>query len=198
MTATRRNPRLLLSALCALFLLAAGCSRPKPENTSVQGEFPDLHFNLASGSQAHLTARDFRGKVVLLYFGYTHCPDVCPTTLAKLAGVVRTLGPAGAKVAILFVSVDPRRDTPQRVEQYARTFSPVATGATGSPAEIKRLAKEYGVGYSADKPDATGNYQVTHSDFVYVFDGNGHAQLLLSGSSTPQSIVHDLKEVITE
>ena len=193
-TAVRR-----LSAAIALMALLVGCSRAPAEHwelTDITGHLPDLAFSLQTKGDHPLTATDFRGEVVLLYFGYLHCPDVCPLTMARLAGVVRQLGAPAGKVKVLFVSVDPRRDTPDATDTYARAFSPEAVGATGSSAQIEELAKKYRVAYQAEKPDASGGYDVMHSKAVYVFDGRGRARLLITDTDKPEAVVHDLRVLL--
>ncbi|HVU33864.1 MAG TPA: SCO family protein [Opitutaceae bacterium] len=195
----RPHPRAfhVLSALVLAALLSAtGCARRQTwQLTDINGNLPDLKFTLATAGNARLTAADFRGQIVLLYFGYVHCPDVCPMTMARLGGIVGKLGPEAAKVRILFVSVDPKRDTPALTETYARAFSPAATGATGSPAEIERLARRYRVAYQAEPVDGSGNYEVMHSKAVYVFDGSGHVRLLIDDTDKPDAVVHDLRQL---
>lgn len=131
-----------------------------------------------------------------MFFGYTHCPDVCPMTMSRLAGALHNLGNGAASVRILFISVDPKRDTPALAGTYARAFSPKAIGATGTAREIETLARRYRVAYQAQPADADGNYEVMHSKAVYVFDREGRAQLLISDSASPQSIVHDLRQLV--
>ncbi len=108
--------------------------------------------------------------MVLLYFGYTHCPDVCPTTLSLLSHAVTALGTDAGQVRILFVSVDPARDTLAQLKTYAAAFGPEVVGLRGSEAELKALTKRYRVSYGYGKPDARGDYEVSHSSAVYVFD----------------------------
>jgi len=185
--------------LPVLLLLAAACQRRSAESwelTDIRGSLPDLRFDLATAGNPHLTARDLRGKVVLVYFGYTHCPDVCPLTLARLAAAVRQLGAGAPAVRILFISVDPPRDTPELVATYARAFSPQAVGARGTPKEIEDLARRYRVAYQAQAPDADGNYVVMHSKVVYVFDPQGRARLLIDDSNATAAIVHDLHQLL--
>ncbi len=182
-----------------LLLAVLGCRR-RPAETwdlmDIRGHLPDLRFDLATAGNPHLTAQDLRGKAVLVYFGYTHCPDVCPMTMARLAGVLHSLGPAAAQVRILFISVDPKRDTAALVETYAKAFSPEAVGATGTPGDIEALAKRYRVAYQAEAPDAQGNYIVMHSKAVFLFDQQGRARFLVSDTDPPKAIAHDLRQLV--
>jgi len=178
--------------------IVAGCAgrRADWQLTDLTGHLPDLQFTLQSADNAALTAADFRGDVTLVFFGYAHCPDICPTTMARLGQVVTRLGPDASHVRILFVSVDPQRDAPAMLRDYARAFSPQATGATGTPAQIEALAKRYRVAYQAGPPDAHGDYEVMHGKAVYVFDGAGRARLMITDTDSPDAIVHDLKELV--
>jgi protein SCO1 len=178
---------LALAALC-------GCSAPTATNRAadISGVMPPLDFTLAGGSGAKSTAADLRGKTVLLYFGYTHCPDVCPATLANLARVLKRLGPAAGAVRVLFVSVDPERDSVDLLRRYAQYFGPQFLGLTGTDEQILALTKRYRVAYGRDKPDAHGDYTVYHSSAVFVFDRAGKARLLVDPSETTQQLAQDL------
>lgn len=189
--------RLARSLLLALVLV--GCGKNAGEKwalTSIEGFFPDLKFSLASGPDGRITADAFRGKFVLLFFGYAHCPDVCPITLSKLAGALQDLGPEADDMRIVFVSVDPARDTAEQLQTYAHAFSPEAVGVTGTPEEIEAMAKRYRVAYQADPPGPGGNYEVMHSKAVYIFDRAGHARLMVSDDSSTDAIVHDLRQLL--
>lgn len=190
---------LVLFALFALLSLA-GCghsSRPwgLPDIT---GHMPDLKFTLTDDNGQQVTQAAFAGKVDLLYFGYTHCPDVCPTTLADLGKVLRQLGPAAAQVRVLFVSVDPARDTPAVLKSYVNAFGPWFVGLSGSQAQLQALTKRYRVAYRLGKPDAQGNYTVYHSSAVFIFDRQGKARLLTDLDDKPDVIATDLKRLLQE
>ena len=183
----------------ALGLLAA-CSPSHPQHWDLQyigGAMPPLKFTLTEDSSKQVTAADFAGKVVLLYFGYTHCPDVCPTTLADLAQALHLLGAQADRIRVLFVSVDPQRDTLAVLKSYVSAFAPQMVGLTGDQAELQALTKRYRVAYRLGKPDAQGNYVVYHSSAIFIFDPHGQVQLLASYSNRPQAIAHDLKQLLT-
>lgn len=176
------------------------CSGPKNTTTMLHGDdisgvMPRLEFTL-SGPTGAITAADMRGKTVLLYFGYTHCPDICPATLAKLAEALKGLGPAAASVRVLFVSVDPKRDSGQALENYAAAFSPQVMGVTGTDDELTVLTKRYRVAYRRDAPNARGDYAVYHSSAVFVFDQDGNARLLVTPAETSAELAQDLKAVM--
>ena len=127
-----------------------------------------------SGSGKQVTDKDFRGKYMLVYFGYTFCPDVCPTTLNAVADALDKLGPAGARVQPLFITVDPKRDTPEVVKQYAAAFGPRIEGLTGTPEEIAAVAKEYRVYYAEHRTGPGPNdYSMDHSSVLYLMSPTG-------------------------
>jgi protein SCO1/2 len=132
-------------------------------------------FTLQDGSGKTVTDRDFRGKYMLVYFGYTHCPDVCPTTLNAVADALDKLGPKAQRIVPLFITVDPKRDTAAVVKQYAAAFGPNFVGLTGSASEIAEVAKEYRVYYAEHRtgpgPD---DYSMDHSSVLYLMDIKGN------------------------
>jgi protein SCO1/2 len=184
--------------LFVLLTTLAACSKPKTSALSdIGGLVPPLEFTLTSDTGMETTARDFRGKVVLLYFGYTHCADVCPTTLARLARAIRSLGTDAAKVRVLFVSVDPARDTVAVLKRYVSAFGPEFVGLRGSDKALERLTKRYPVTYSREKPGPDGDYAVTHSSDVFIFDGNGDARLFATSSDPATEITKGLRQLLS-
>jgi protein SCO1/2 len=186
---------LLLLMLALGTLLLAGCHRDDGvewQLNNVSGHMPDLDFQLIDDHGKNVTAQDYRGKVVLLYFGYTHCPDVCPLTLAQLHVVMQRLGPLADGARILFVSVDPARDTPEVMHAYVNAFDPRAVGLSGPAREIEALSKRYRSAFTREPDRADGQYEVSHSSAIYLFDGNGKARLLSTPSNTQDQMVHDL------
>jgi protein SCO1 len=183
--------------LAALALLLASCGGGGPwQLKDIKGVVPDLAFNLTDDSGRKVSAADFRGRTVLLFFGYTNCPDVCPTTLLKLSAALKELGAAAQGVQVLFVTVDPKRDTLEALHGYVRAFGPQVTGLRGNAAELRELAKRYRISYSYGEPDSSGNYEVTHSSAVFVFDAEGNARLLVLPDSGQKAIAHDLKLLV--
>lgn len=160
--------------------------------TNVSGHMPDLDFQLVDDQGKSVSGKDYRGKVVLLYFGYTHCPDVCPLTLAQLHVVMQRLGPLADGARILFVSVDPARDTPEVMHAYVNAFDPRAVGLSGSPREIEALSKRYRSAFTREPDRADGQYEVSHSSAIYVFDSQGKARLLATPNNSQDDMVHDL------
>jgi protein SCO1/2 len=181
---------LLALAACAL---VAACTREAPWRTDdISGLVPDLAFTMTDDSGRAVTERDYRGHVVLLYLGYTHCPDVCPTTLAHLAQALGATRDHGAGARVLFVTVDPVRDTLAHLHEYAHAFGPQFVGLRGDDASLEALARRYRLTYSLGKPDAKGDYEVTHSSAVFVFDRDGRARLLITPQRDVAAVSADL------
>jgi protein SCO1 len=162
----------------------------------VTGLLPPLRFELTNQDDRPASAEDFRGKVILLYFGYTNCPDVCPMTLALLDRAIGSLGSGAAQVRVLFVSVDPARDTAAVLKRYVSAFGPEVVGLRGDDAALEALTRRYRVAYHREPPDARGYYAVDHSSAVFIFDRQGDARLLAEESSAPKVLAADLKRLI--
>lgn len=153
-------------------------------------------FTLKS-ADGPVSLKDFRGKVVLVYFGYTFCPDICPTNLAIIATAFNQLSAAEqAQVRAIFISVDPKRDTPQRLKQYAAYFHPNILGVTGSPDAIARVAKLYGASYRISATANDGEYLVDHSAYTDVVDQEGKLLFALPHAVAPDLLVKTLRNVL--
>jgi protein SCO1/2 len=188
-----------MTRLIPLFLLLtlAACGRGelRPDMTDITHVMPDLKFAMSRANDARLvTAEDYRGKIVLLYFGYTHCPDICPATLSNLAQVLQALGPHASDVRVLFVSVDPARDTLVSLRAYVHAFAPEVDGLRGSDNEIARLARRYRVLYSVKKTDQ--GIEVMHSDSVFLFDRSGHAREVMTNTNNTSAIAGDIENLL--
>ena len=187
-------------ALVVLLSLAGCHHQLSPQDVDVQGLVPPLTLRMTDVSTGKkVTAADFKGQVVLLYFGYTNCPDVCPATLYNVDRILRRLGPQAANVTLLFATVDPDRDTPSALAQYVALFGPNMAGLRGTPNQLYDLARRYRVVFSVTK---TPVYAVTHSAAVYVFDQQGKARFIIAGLETNKpdfdGIARDLRAVVTE
>ncbi len=154
-------------------------------------------FSLVDARGKRVTDRDFRGKFMLVFFGYTHCPDVCPTELQNMAEVLDKLGPEAAGLAPIFISVDPERDNAEALSQYLKNFSPRITGLTGSPAEAASAAKAYRVYFrkAAGGPD---DYTVDHSAFVYLMDKEGNYLTHFTFNTSPDTVAGVIKKHMLE
>lgn len=155
-------------------------------------------FALADHHGVKRTLGDFAGQVVAIFFGYTGCPDMCPTTLALLASSLEKLGPDARRVQVLFVTVDPKRDTPEVLAKYVPYFHPSFLGLYGDEQAIARTAKEFKVYFEARSPNDRGYYAVDHSGQVFVFDPHGRLRLFIKPESTPEAIAHDLRMLLEE
>ena len=200
MTGRRFNifVRAPIAALALLSAFVAGCGDRQQswQLASAHGLLPALQFTLTQSDGRTVRAEDFRGKVTLLFFGYAHCPDECPTTLATLARAISSLGPDADRVRVLFVTVDPARDTTDALMQYTRLFGPEFVGLRGDPKQLQLLTRRYRVSYGLGPPDASGEYEVTHSNAIFVFDSAGNAVLVGSEANGVQAFVHDLKQLL--
>ncbi|MGH8746784.1 MAG: SCO family protein, partial [Burkholderiales bacterium] len=165
--------------LLACLLAGCGANGPKFRNTDITGAGYGETLSLTDPSGKLRTLADFRGKVVVLFFGYTHCPDVCPTTLAELSQVMKSLGPDADRVQVLFVTVDPERDTPAVLARYVTAFDPRFLGLYGDAAATRRAAKEFKVFYEKRKGSSPGEYTMDHSAGTYVIDPKGRLRLFV-------------------
>ena len=187
----------LAAILCALATacLAACGERPQAAKfrlTDVTGANFGKELNLTDHDGKPRTLADFRGKVVTVFFGFTHCPDVCPVTLAEMAQVVRELGPDGSRVQVLFVTVDPERDTQQVLKQYVPSFNPAFLGLYGDAEATARVAKEFKI-YYRKQPAKDGHYSVDHSAGTYILDPQGRLRLFAQYGAGAPAILHDIR-----
>lgn len=165
----------------------------------IKGHLPDLKFALSGTGGKTISSDQLKGKTVLLFFGYASCPDICPTTMAQLTSVLEELGDDARDVRILFVSVDPHRDTPEQLQAYVDAFNNQAVGVTGTEEQIADLARRYRVAYQIERPragDSDKNYDVTHSRGVYIFDNTGRARLLAADTDSTSTLVHDVRQLV--
>jgi protein SCO1/2 len=196
--------RALAAALVLLSMSIAlsACNRDEGWHaTDVTGVSPDLKFTMTRAEDGKdVTAADYRGKVTLLYFGYTFCPDICPTTLANVAEILKGLGKEADKVRILFVTVDPGRDTPKVLNQYTDAFAPQVDGLAGTADQLAALARRYRIAYSVKPNGDPARYEVSHSPAIYVFGKQGRARLLIGnlgvGKPDLKGIEADLHRLI--
>jgi protein SCO1 len=179
-----------------LFLAACTDSAPKFKSTDITGAEYGKSLELVdhTGKLRHL--EDFRGKAVVLFFGFTHCPDVCPTTLADTAQALKALGPEAERVQVLMVTVDPERDTPDVLAKYVTAFDPRFLGLRGDVAATQRAAKEFKVYF--EKRKSGDSYSVDHSGQSYVIDPQGRLRLLVRPERIGADLADDLKTVLKE
>ncbi len=179
-------------------LLAAACdSGPKFKSTDISGVDYGRSFQLTDHNGRPRRLEDFRGKAVVMFFGFTQCPDVCPTTLADVAQALKKLSPDEAKrVQVLFVTVDPERDTPQLLKQYVTAFDPSFLALYGDPAATQQTAKEFKVYY--EKRKQGDGYTVDHSAQTYVIDPQGRLRLFVRQDRIASDLPDDLRTLLKE
>lgn len=189
--------RAVLSALCLVLVLAGcGAGDPKFQLTDVTGADLGRDFALTDHQGQPRTLQDFRGKVTVIFFGFTHCPDVCPTTLSDFAQVMKALPPAdAARVQVLFVTVDPERDTREVLAQYVPSFHPSFLGLYGDAEATARTAKTFKIHYQK-QPQPGGSYTVDHSAGTYIYDTEGRLRLFAQYGAGPQTLLHDVRELL--
>jgi protein SCO1/2 len=195
---------LLAAAVLALplALSLSGCDKlpgkqASFQNTDVTGLDYAKGFSLLDHTGKPRTLADYKGKVVVVFFGYTQCPDVCPTTMAEMAGVMQKLGPQADKVQVLFITLDPERDTQQLLANYVPAFDKRFVGLYGTPDQTAKTAKEFKVFYSKVPGTAPGSYTIDHTAGSYVFDRDGRLRLFIRHGGGADPIVHDIRQLLS-
>lgn len=192
--------RRLLFIVLSSALWLAGCDRTGEvesfESTDITGAGFGRHFELVDhhGTVRHLN--DFRGKVVVIFFGFTHCPDVCPTTLVELNAALERLGDAAKHVQVLFVTVDPERDTPEILGAYVTAFNADFLGMTGTPDQIASVAREFNVVYRKAEGSRPGSYSVDHAAGTYIYDEQGRLRLYARYGQGSEAIASDIQRLL--
>ena len=194
MTTIWRSSLRLFAA--AALLAACSSEAPKFRSTDITGADFGKELALTGHDGKPRSLADFRGKLVVLSFGYTHCPDICPTTLADMAAVMKQLGSDAARVQVLFVTVDPERDTPDILANYVPAFDPGFLGLSGDAAATQRAAKEFKIFYEKRQGGAPGVYTVDHSGQSYVLDAQGRLRLFVRHDRIAQDLAEDLRTLL--
>ncbi|PRY71766.1 SCO family protein [Halomonas ventosae] len=184
----------VVPVLVSLWL--TGCGEREWQTKDISGLMPVLEFTLTDEKGNTVNAESFRGKPTLLFFGFTHCPDVCPTTLARLGTAIKRLDDETQEdMQVLFVSVDPARDDPETLKEYTDAFGPQFVGLTGDKQALDALTHRYRVTYGYGEEDDNGNYIVSHSSAVFAFNDQGEARLLIRDSDPMDAVVADLERL---
>ncbi|RFF27035.1 MULTISPECIES: SCO family protein [unclassified Wenzhouxiangella] len=184
---------LMLAALLAL----AACGEEGWHGKSIEGLMPELEFRLTSETGETVTEQVFEGRPVAMYFGFTHCPDICPATLARLVAAVRRLPePQQERLQLAFVSVDPERDGPEQLRDYTDAFSERMLGLTGTQKQLKTLTRRYRTTYGYEERREDGSYEVSHSSAIFVFDADLEPRLMLLDSLGVAEIAADLERLL--
>jgi len=190
----------IFGIIAACFCMLSGCDLAQTKSgfnaIDITGANYATDFRLTDPTGNVKTLADFKGKVVLLFFGYTHCPDVCPTTLADAARAVKQLGNDGKRVQVLFVTLDPKRDTPQVLAQYVPAFNPDFLGLYGDEATIRKTAKDFHVFYEERSGAAQDEYSIDHTAGTLVFDPQGRLRLFINYGMTAEKISADLQKLL--
>ena len=194
------NISLLRTCCIATFLLIFTACSPKPEfkNIDITGSTAfGKDFSLVDPDGKVRTLADFKGKVVVMFFGYTQCPDVCPTTLTEMQQVMTILGPKSDKVQVLFVTVDPQRDTAAILKQYVPAFDSRFLGLRPEDdVALEKVAKDFKIYYKKVPGISSGSYTIDHSAGSYAFDPDGRLRLYIKHAQGPETLAHDLKELL--
>jgi protein SCO1/2 len=188
-----------LGLLSLLIIGVLGCS-PKPsfKNVDITGSTAfGNNFSLLDTNGNTKTMADYKGKVVVVFFGFTQCPDVCPTTLTEMDEALKLLGPKADKVQVIFITVDPERDTASVLAQYVPAFNPRFIGLRpADEAGLEEIAKDFRIYYKKVPGSKPGSYTMDHSAGSYVFDQNGQLRLYIKHAQGPEVLAHDLKNIL--
>jgi protein SCO1/2 len=191
-----RLRRLLIAALT--ICLVACSSKPEFKNIDITGSTAfGKDFSLLDPDGNIRTLADFKGKVVVMFFGYTQCPDICPTTLTEMQQVMSLLGPQSDKVQVLFVTVDPERDTAAILKQYVPSFDSRFLGLRpADEAALEKVTKDFKIYYKKVPGKSAGSYTMDHTAGSYAFDPEGRLRLYIKHAQGPETLAHDLKELL--
>lgn len=189
--------RFLAAFLAVLAMALAACGEPAHFNaTDITGADWGKDFALIDHNGKPRRLADFKGKAVVLFFGYTQCPDVCPTNMVAMKETMKLLGPDAARVQVLFVTLDPARDTPKLLAQYVPWFDPSFIGLWGDEKTIADTAREFKVFYAKHPGSEPGSYSIDHTASSYVFDPEGRLRLVERHGETPAHVADDLRQLL--
>jgi len=179
--------------------LLVGCTpTPVPfRNTDLSGATFGRGFELRDHDGQSRSLADFRGRAVIVFFGYTSCPDICPGTLARLASVMQALGPQAPKVQVLFITLDPERDSAERLKNFVPWFHPSFLGLRGDPAETRAVTEEFRVFAARSRVPGPLGYVIDHSSGAYIYDPAGHLRLYVKDTASVEDIAADLRQLLS-
>jgi protein SCO1/2 len=185
-------------ALAIFFAVALGACNQQTQfqGSDVTGSAFGRDFHLTDHTGKPRALADFRGKVVVIFFGYTQCPEECPTTLSRLAAAMQRLGADASRVQVLLVTVDPERDTPEVLSQYVPAFNPTFLGLYGDAATTAQVAKEFKILYQKQPGPTPGTYSMDHSTGTFVFDPQGRLRVYESYAQGPDALAHDIRALL--
>jgi protein SCO1/2 len=188
----------IAAVLLALALAGCGLDKPQFNNTDITGAEYGKALRLADPSGKVRTLADFKGKAVVVFFGFTQCPDVCPTTLAEMKTVKNLLGDDGKRLQVLFVTVDPERDTAELLANYVTAFDPTFLGLRGDPEATAKVAKDFKVFYQKVPGTTPDSYSIDHTAGSYIFDPQGRLRLFVRHGQSAEKIAADIKTLLAQ
>ncbi|MDN5752297.1 MAG: SCO family protein [Nitrosospira sp.] len=194
-----RRHRFYAIVVWSMTLFLVGCGnavKPTFLSTDITGADFGRDFELTDPTGETRSLADFKGKAIVLFFGYTHCPDMCPATMGQLAAAMQKLGKDAARVQVLFVTVDPERDTPAQLKQYLSAFNPSFLGLSGDAQATKDIANEFKVVYQKQAGQSPDHHTMDHSTGTYIFDPKGKLRLYVSNGATGDVFAQDIAELL--
>ncbi|NGM86423.1 SCO family protein [Parapusillimonas sp. SGNA-6] len=194
-----RRRRLIATAIATAATAAlAGCGPKKVAfiGSDITGTKLGKDMVMVDGNGQTRTLADYKGKVVVVFFGFTQCPDVCPTAMAELAQTMDLLGKDADQVQVLMISVDPERDTPPVLSEYVKAFNPAFVGLTGTPEQLSKTAKSFKAYYAKSPGAKPEQYSMDHASSFYIIDKDNEARVLVSGNASAKDIASDIRQLI--
>jgi len=192
---TRAALRALAVLAASVLLAACDGGAPSFQGSDISGTHLGQGVSLTDQDGQPVALKDYAGKVVVVFFGFTQCPDVCPTSLAELAQVMQKLGKDADDVQVVLITVDPERDTPPVLGRYVKAFDPRFVGLTGTPDQIRQAAASFKA-YYAKVPAADGNYSMDHTAAFYLLDKQGEARVLANNTAGVDALAHDIRQLL--
>ena len=189
--------RYFICGLIALVLTNPAVEAARPDSLKIYDKWGG-EFTLTDHHGIPISLSDFRGKVVLLNFGYTHCPDICPTTMFTLKRVIKALPEDADKVQVLFITLDPERDNPDRLKTYMEFFNPGFIALSGTTQQITNVADKYGMRFEKEGFDEEGNYSIAHTALVYLLDQAGRIRVFFKANAPANRIAEDVKKLLSK
>ena len=195
---SKRRTLISAAATLALAPVLSACGKEEPTfmGSDITGTELGKDMAMVDGSGQLRTLADYKGKVVVVFFGFTQCPDVCPTAMAELSQTMELLGDNAAQVQILMISVDPERDTPEILSAYVSAFNPDFVGLTGTPEQLSTTAKSFKTYYAKSPGPTPEQYSMDHASSFYIIDQEGEARVLVSGNASAQDIASDINQLL--
>ncbi|MEK0412306.1 MAG: SCO family protein [Methylophilaceae bacterium] len=188
-----------IALLCLIFICLVSCQKIQDQSfvgTDISSAHMDTSFKLRDFNGRLRTLEDFRGKVVVLFFGFTHCPDICPTTMTDLKKTMNLLKEKASGIQVIFITLDPARDTEDVLKKFIPTFNSSFLGLTGSEREIDKVTTQFKIFYNKVNDGSKAGYTIDHSAGLYVIDKNGNVKLHISYGEKPEDIASDLEKLI--